>query len=304
MAGKSKNDASYIFVAAIMILAAALVLESFAIYSITKSIPSTPPTSIAPQAPKAGLNIYITAPAYSVESFVVTVSGNGFNESQRAELGPKLYSLNSSEVKGIGTASGPITISSSTELNGTIVVPDNETHMLFTGLRPYSNYTVTVKGSESPYCFPGLACPMFILAISRSYGLRTGPANSTANYSINLLPGTYLNSTTTLDGCGTGLPISINQSSYTSCSDGSRLLNFVLSQVNPNGTITGLVYPYYGIISNATVKPAKETFHNGQEVGFSCSGYIAYLHNASYAGQYALFKVTRTHPIPCPAEVG
>ncbi|MCL4387593.1 hypothetical protein M1567_00345 [Candidatus Marsarchaeota archaeon] len=305
MAGKAKSETSYIFVAAIIILSIALAAESFAISSGTHlgNLSTISKTSTIAQVPTSDLNITLTASKYSVVKFAVTVSGNGFNESQYAKLGPKLYALNSS-VSGVRSVSGPITISSNAELNRTVVIPDNETNMLFTGLKPYSNYTVTVKGSESPYCFPGLACPMFILAISRTYELRTGPLNSTANYSISLSPEPYFNSTTTYDGCSISLPTAINQSSYTICNDGSRLLNFVLSQVNLNGTITGLVYPYYGAISNATVRPLKQVFHDGQEVVFSCSGYVAYLHNASYAGQYAIFKVTRTRPIPCPAEVG
>ena len=296
----------YLLIAAIMILSIALVAESFAIYLGTHpgNLSSTSLTSTIAQAPTSKLNLILTAPAYSVVNFEVTVSGNGFNESQYAKLGPKLYMLNYSEVKGISAASGPITISSNTELNKTVVVPDNETRMLFTGLEPYSNYSVTIKGSESPYCFPGLACPMFILAISRSYELRTGPANSISNYSISLSPVPYRNSTISQYACSTGLPMAINQSAYVRCNDGSRLLNFVLSQVNFNGTITGLVYPYYYVIVNTSIKPLKEVFRDGQEVSFSCSGYIAYLQNSSYAGQYAIFKVIRIHPIPCPAEVG
>ena len=296
----------YLLIAAIIILSIALVVESFAICLGTHhgNPSSTSPTSTIAQAPTSGLNLVITASPYSVVTFEVTVSGNGFNESQYAKLGPKLYMLNYSEVKGISSASGPITISSNAELNKTVVVPDNETHMLFTGLEPYSNYSVTIKGAESPYCFPGLACPMFILAISRSYELRTGPANSTSNYSIKLSPTPYLNSTISQYACSTGLPTAINQSTYVRCNDGSRLLNFVLSHVNSNGTITGLVYPYYYVMVNTSIKPSKEVFRDGQEVSFSCSGYAAYLQNSSYAGQYAIFKIIRTHPIPCPAVAG
>jgi hypothetical protein len=302
---RKSSGNEYLLIAAIIILSIALAAESFAVYlgAHSSNISSTSQTSTIAQAQNSELNLIITAPAYSVETFEVTVSGNGFKESQYAKLGPKLYVLNSSEVKGISSASGPITINSNTELNGTAAVPDNETHMLFTGLEPYSNYSVTINGSESPYCFPGLACPMFLLAISRSFELRTGPPNSTSNYSINLSPVPYQNSTIRQYSCSAVIPIAINQSSYVRCNDGSRLLNFVLSQVNSNGTITGLVYPYYGIV-NASVKPTKEVFHDGQEVSFSCSGYFAYLQNSSYAGQYAIFKVVRTHPIPCPAEVG
>ncbi len=100
--------------------------------------------------------------------------------------------------------------------------------------------------------------------------------------------------------------IGINQSTYAICNDGSKLINFVLFHVNKNGTVTGLLYPPFIIpLINASLNSTnayKRTFSIGQQVGFSCSGYVSYLYSTNYPNQSAVFKVVKTHPIPCPAN--
>jgi hypothetical protein len=297
MGKNTSQDFSYAFIAAIILLSLALVAISFNFYSV-KHEPAQNITEIG----SASLRITVTAPEYTVEEFVLTLSGLSSKEYGYFKLGPSIYDLNTSAVKGIYTASGPISVSSSAELNNTVVVPHNSSTIFFSGLVPDSNYTITINGSESPYCFPGLACPMFILRLLKYYNVHTGPANSTENITINTLPSVQLNASTTAS-CSYQLPIYANQSTYAKCYDGSRLLNFELLAVNENNTITGYVYPPYTITAiNKSVSPYKAVFHYGQEVSFSCTGYIIYLNSSSYQGQYAVFRVLHTHPIPCPAS--
>ncbi|MCL5679798.1 MAG: hypothetical protein M1465_00430 [Candidatus Marsarchaeota archaeon] len=292
------NDSSYLFIAVIILLAMALAVLSIGFYQSQHSTVTTT-TTITKAVGSASLYVKITAPEYVVEEFRLTFFGPSTEESGYFRLGPRIYNLTATGVNGEYAVSGPITLNSTTKPNSTVIVPDNSSSIFFSGLVPDSNYTITINGSESPYCFPGLLCPMFILKLFRTYTVHTGPANSTTNITINVIPEPQ-SSNSTSTSCSVNLPVVVNESSYVKCYDGSRLLNFVLSHVNNNATVTGFVYPYL-ISINKSIKPYKEVLHYGQEASFFCSGYVAYLNSANYTNQYAVFKVTRIHPILCPA---
>ncbi len=132
--------------------------------------------------------IKISAPAYSVENFKLEIYGNGVNESQSLRLGPNLYLLNRSAAGVPASLRGPIIPNSTTNLGNLVAVPQNKTDIFVANLKPHSLYTIEITGSESPYCFPGVACPMFILGISDLYSFQTGANGSTTNFSISLYP--------------------------------------------------------------------------------------------------------------------
>ncbi len=300
--GQAEHKPMYPLVLLVVIIAV-IALFAAGSYIMQNAIRDQPTNGGQPMnGYNASLHVTLTAPAYSVESFMLTLSGNGENESLYLKLGPEAYLQNSNSINGISTASGPITINSSTQLNNTIIIPENSTSVFFAGLLPYSNYTLTINGSESPYCFPTLECPMFILRLFKKYKIETGSQSSLTNFTASLAPSMQYQNTTHAESCNV-LPLLYNQSSYVKCYDNTRLLNFELIKVNPNMTITGYAYPYYPLQTNITVKPQEETFTVGEAVSFECSGYIAYLSSSNYTGQYAIFKLIKTKPIPCPARV-
>lgn len=249
----------------------------------------------------ASLYLKLSAPALDVENFKLTVSGKGILYTTNVSFGPKLYSESKMPIDGIVSISAPINVTSKTDLNGTVLVPENSTTMVFTGLEPTSSYKITISGSESPYCFPTLACPLFIIKLSNTYLFSTGPSDSAINLSINVIPQPTPASNAT-SSC-TGFPIIASNYSYIKCYDNSRLLNSVLLHVNYNNTITADVYPYYQMLTNVTITPKSEVFSKGETVGFECSGYYAVLSATNYTQQYVIFKVVKTRPLPCPARV-
>ncbi len=58
--------------------------------------------------------------------------------------------------------------------------------VVFSGLRPFTIYNVSVSGSESPYCAPGTICPMFILHIQKSLSIETEANGTIVNASFSI----------------------------------------------------------------------------------------------------------------------
>ncbi len=230
-------------------------------------------SATAPQD-RAALNVTVTSSAGMVSSLTVGLHGNGINMSAAVVLGPDQQD--------------PIAA-----------------HVLFADLNPDTSYHLTLNGSARPYCAPGQVCPMFIVAVHSSENVRTGPSGSvtsaiisafgSANYSGygNLAPCSNVSSLgniTTVNG---------TRMFYERCGDWQRMLNFVPVSVNKNGTVTGLYYPYLPVVRlNDT--PVVKTVSPGEEAGYTCNGYAAYLNSTDYAAQYSVFRVVVGRPIPCP----
>jgi len=63
---------------------------------------------------------------------------------------------------------------------------EKSTSVIFTGLKPYANYIVSIEGYESPYCPPGTLCPMFILHVQKSIEVETAANGSITNVSFTV----------------------------------------------------------------------------------------------------------------------
>jgi hypothetical protein len=57
--------------------------------------------------------------------------------------------------------------------------------LIFANLREYSYYNVTISGYSRPYCYRGVACPMFISLIHMNYTIETGGPGSISELNIS-----------------------------------------------------------------------------------------------------------------------
>ena len=280
---------AYALVALVAVLAIALMVTAFALYNSEHAI------AVLSQEPHgyASIALLIIPSQYMTSSMKITLNGSGYSTTVPVSLGIATYGIG-------GEVTGPVLP------NETLQVPNYTRYkLLFTGLKPQTKYTITVNGSSSPYCFPGLACAMFIVKIYKVFNITTGPNGSTINITLNNL-GITSNTTNVIANSSlasyapcTQSYITENNSTTAVCSPDQRLYNFALKSINRNGTITIYSYRYIPAMLNQTNAIA-EVIKKGEVAGFLCSGLFAYYENSSYANQLAFFKIVKTRPIPCP----
>lgn len=290
----------YLLFAAVLVLAIVVFAEGLALINLQNAMK-------LPQNGTAAISANVTSSPYMVVYGTLSINGKRANASAPISLRPKFYQIPKSAL--------PINSSSA---NSSAVGFDQDSQSVqFFGLVPHSKYTLTLNGSASPYCFPGLACALFIVKVYQVYNVTTGPNGSATQITIqaygiqNQSASPAHNQNSTMDiselvsypECNfqsVELPLNINAQYYVECAPGQRMLNFLISSVNRNGTITEYTYPPFPILpANATAY--KQTVKAGEAAGYTCSGYFAYLNSTDYSSQTATFRVVKGPAMPCPA---
>ncbi len=260
----------------------------------------------------AAISVLVVSQHSTITDAVLTLAGNGVDRSVRVVLSPGTASANESAITGMPQGAIPrAPINESNAISVGIPYPYSEAYdAFFGGLRPYSTYTLTLNGSARPYCAPGLACPMFILRVFQQDNVSTGAAGTIARVVIGppgvVTQGSLPNLTAfnTYPQCGGVISGSVavgggRTVSLVTCYANQRLLNFLVRSVNANGTVTVYSYPYMPVAYEGQ-EPSVITVRAGQEAGYTCPGYIAYLNATDYAAGAAVFKLVKGPPIPCP----
>ncbi|MEM3241374.1 MAG: hypothetical protein QXV13_02915 [Candidatus Micrarchaeaceae archaeon] len=128
----------------------------------------------------SGIGVHINVPGFTVASLTIGVYGNGANISVPLHIVSRCV------------ASLPILVNITptpgyNATNHTLILPCNSSRVvIFAGLKPFSTYTVYVNGSESTYCTPGIACPLFILRVHYNESIETQGANSIVNVTFGI----------------------------------------------------------------------------------------------------------------------
>ncbi|MGC8669616.1 MAG: hypothetical protein ACP5TL_00480 [Candidatus Micrarchaeia archaeon] len=122
----------------------------------------------------SSIDAIIHASGFIVSNLKVSISGNNTNASVPLNIVSRCF------VQGI-----PKPMEGSLPRINITIQPCNLTEsVVFTNLKPFSLYNVSIFGSESPYCIPGSICPMFILRVSKTLTVRTGAAGTVSNASF------------------------------------------------------------------------------------------------------------------------
>jgi len=130
----------------------------------------------------ANINVAINAHSFIVSYLYVNISGNGEIASVPIHILSRciVYTHIIAPQPQANATEIPKIINES-------IQPCNETeYIIFTGLKPYAIYNVSISGTESPYCPPGIPCPMYIMRVYQTKMVETGPNNSIANVSFNV----------------------------------------------------------------------------------------------------------------------
>ncbi|MEM3781386.1 MAG: hypothetical protein QXT43_00285 [Candidatus Micrarchaeaceae archaeon] len=128
----------------------------------------------------AGIAVHINVQGFTTAALTVGVYGSGANASvPLREIGKCVaqlpLSVNITPMPGYSAA------------NRTLILPcSSSSTVVFTGLRPFSNYLVYVNGSSGTYCVPGVACPLFILYVHNNESVETLGANSLVNVTFSV----------------------------------------------------------------------------------------------------------------------
>jgi len=151
-----KNASIYITISvSVLITIGIMIVILSQFYLIQNKTQQTPPN--------AAVLVSINITGFSVVNLKVGISGNGLN-----------YSV-------------PVYVISKCSAPRQIVPCNTAEHIIFANLKPYSYYNVTISGTRSPYCLPGVICPpMPILRVFQSSIIETGPSNSIVNVSFNV----------------------------------------------------------------------------------------------------------------------
>ena len=256
----------------------------------------------------AGISVLVMGSPLMVNNLLLTLSGNGFNESIPITLGPYSAVTGQAQQGSIPRARTNVTNSS--------IMPRNTYTATFAGLKPYSTYALTLSGSARPYCQPGVACPQFIVRVYQHESVMTGAPGTLGHYTISAF-GAFNQSYNQSNGalpnmtefnrypeCGSGalgqaLPEFIRNVSYVTCAPGQRLVNFLLHSVNANGTVTVYYYTYTPVTYGGWL-PTVRIVAIGQQAGYTCQGEAAYLNATDSNMGTAVFKLVKGRPIPCP----
>ena len=133
----------------------------------------------------AGIDAVINVHGYVESNIKVSVSGSGTNLSVPVSIISRCFVTSAAAIQE--NASQQTIRIITTTIPGTYIEPCNMTeHVVFAGLKPYSMYNVSINGSESPYCPPGVFCPFFILRVQKSFDVETAANGSIINVTFGV----------------------------------------------------------------------------------------------------------------------
>ncbi len=155
------------------VLASALLLAAF--FAALFSFPSYMPIS-----GYASVKAEVLVHGFVSSSLIVGIEGNGINESVPLRIIGRCFV----QMQFNSSAPLPKGYNATSHI---LIAPCNATSMIvFGSLKPFSTYVLYISGYESPYCLPGMFCPLFVLRVNEQQTVHTGPAGSMVNATFSI----------------------------------------------------------------------------------------------------------------------